>query len=85
LLIALLPSGLVAPETQTRTVSIRIPINVANASLPVSIGVPISEAPGVFDAAQLGVTDANGATVPSQMRALARWRGGASDASKPIK
>jgi len=63
----------------------RIPINVTNASLPVSIGVPISEALGVFDPIHLGVTDANGAAVPSQMRALARWRGGASDASKPIK
>ncbi len=85
LLIAILPSCLIAPETQTQTASIRIPINVNNASLPVTIGVPLSEAAGVFDAAQLGVTDPNGATVPSQMRALARWRGGARDASKPIK
>ncbi len=85
LLITILPSCLIAPETQTQTASIRIPINVSNASLPVTIGVPISEAAGVFDAAQLGVADANGAAVPSQMRALARWRGGVNDTSKPIK
>jgi hypothetical protein len=79
------PACLNAPEPQTQTASIRIPINVANASLPVVIGVPLSEAAGVFDAAQLGVTDTNGTAVPSQMRALARWRGGANDTSKPIK
>jgi len=70
---------------QSQTAPIRVPINVTNASLPATIGVPISETAGLFNPSQLGVTDANGVAVPSQMRVLARWRGVASDASKPIK
>ncbi|MGH9767471.1 MAG: discoidin domain-containing protein [Blastocatellia bacterium] len=72
-----------ASQTQTR--SIRIPINVSSASLPITIGVPVSEAAKLYDPMWLGVTDANGAPVPAQMRVLARWRGGATDAIKPVK
>jgi hypothetical protein len=68
---------------QSAPVNIRI--NVTNAALPVCVGVPIGEKASVFDASQLGVTDAAGAPVPAQMRVLARWRGPASDAGKPIK
>ncbi len=56
-----------------------------NAALPVTVGVPISEKASVLDASQLGVTDAKGAPVPARMRVLARWRGPAGDAAKPIK
>ena len=70
---------------QTQSGPIRIPINVSDASLPITIGIPISEAAGLYDLTRLGVTDANGATVPAQMRALARWRGSANDTTRPVK
>lgn len=74
-------------ETQAQTTPIRVALTVAAASagLPVTIGVPLGEVAAVTDAAQLGVIDANGAPVPSQIRVMARWRGLASDATKPLK
>ncbi len=80
-----LPARLTAPAPRAQTASINIPINVINPSLPVTVGVPVSEAAGVFEVAQLGVTDANGVAMPSQMRVLARWRGVANDAARPVK
>src|SRR5262249_27342759 len=52
---------------------VKIQINVNTAALPATIGVPISEKASVFDAAELGVTDANGVQLPAQMRVLSRW------------
>src|SRR5262249_8889667 len=77
-----------APSTQTSQTQagpIRIPINVSDASLPITIGVPVSEAARLYDPARLGVTDADGAPAPAQMRALARWGGSADDATRPVK
>ena len=71
--------------SQTQAGPIRIPIRVGDASLPITLGVPISEAAKLYDPMWLGVTDANGAPVPAQMRVLARWRGDANDAIKPVK
>jgi hypothetical protein len=85
LLPSTLSSRLITLETQAQTTSIRIPITVINASLPVTIGIPIAEATNILDPSQLGVTDANGVAVPSQIRVLARWRGVANDISRPVK
>lgn len=89
-LLAVLPARFVAPETeaqtpQTQPGAIRIPINVRDTSLPITIGVPVSEAAKLYDPSWLGVTDANGAPAPAQMRVLARWRGAANDGARPIK
>lgn len=74
-------------DAQAQTPPIRIALTVAAASagLPVTLGVPLGEIAAVTDAAQLGVIDANGAPVPSQIRATARWRGLVGDATKPLK
>lgn len=76
------------PQARTqsgKSLGIRIALNVINGSLPVCIGVPISEAANVSDASQLSVIDADGNSVPSQTRVLARWGGVASQTNKPIK
>jgi hypothetical protein len=70
---------------QAHAEEIRVVLNVADASLPVTIGVPLSEKAAITDAAQLGVVDAVGNAIPSQMRVLARWGGAAGDARKAIK
>jgi hypothetical protein len=89
-LLTLLPARLVAPKTeapvsQPQGGTIRIPINVHDTSLPITIGVPVSEAAKLYDPSWLGVTDANGVPTPAQMRVLARWRGVANEAARPIK
>jgi hypothetical protein len=71
--------------SQTQSGPIRVPIKVNNAALPITIGVPISESAALYDPMWLGVTDANGAPVPAQMRVQARWRGALSDGTKPAK
>jgi len=80
-----LPARFDSSHPQAHMEEIRIVLNVVNASLPVTVGVPLSETAAVTDAAQLGVVDAAGNAVPSQMRVLARWGGLASDTRKPIK
>jgi hypothetical protein len=73
------------PTAPPQTRPIRIPINVLSAALPITIGVPIAEADNLYDPMWMGVTDTNGAPVPAQMRVLARWRGAATDGTKPVK
>ena len=90
LCLTVLPSRQAAPgaqsqASQTQAGPIRIPINVSSASLPITIGIPISESAKLYDPMWLGVTDANGAPVPAQMRVLARWRGVANDGARPVK
>ena len=80
-----IPRPLQTSHPEAQTSAIRIPINVNNASLPVTIGVPISEAARLTDHGQLGVVDASGKVAPTQTRVLARWRGAITDAAKPIK
>ncbi|MGH9844877.1 MAG: hypothetical protein ACREEM_39680, partial [Blastocatellia bacterium] len=72
-------------NSPAQSASVAVSINVVNAALPVTLGVPISEKAPVLDASQLGVTDAEGAPVPARMRVLARWRGPAGDSARPIK
>ncbi|HMV82007.1 MAG TPA: discoidin domain-containing protein [Blastocatellia bacterium] len=71
------------PQAQSQEVSVAL--NVVNASLPVTIGVPLGEAANVTDAAQLGVTDSAGNAVPAQIRVLARWGGTPEQTARPIK
>ncbi|MBI1763726.1 MAG: discoidin domain-containing protein [Acidobacteria bacterium] len=74
-----------AVQAQTPPVRVALMVAAASAGLPVTLGVPLGEVAAVTDVAQLGVIDANGAQVPSQMRVLARWRGLANDTAKPLK
>lgn len=85
-----LPSGLNPSKSSARTTAgkaseIRVAINVINASLPVTIGVPVSETANLTDVSQLSVEDANGSLLPLQTRVLARWNGIADDSNKPVK
>src|SRR5262245_2633656 len=64
---------------------LRIGIKVNTASLPVTVGVPLSEAANILETGQLGITDASGNPVPSQIRVLSRWRGLESDLKRPVK
>ena len=72
-------------STQAQNSSFNVEIKVSSAALPVTIGVPFSEATRLLDVSQLAVIDPGGHPVPSQARALARWGGPAADATKPIK
>lgn len=85
-LMASLPSPLKSAQPQAQSASsLRVALNVTNAALPVTIGVPLSESAGIVNAESLGVVDTGGAPVPSQTRVLARWGGATSDTTKPIK
>lgn len=84
-LAAQLPPHFYSLHPQAQPQEIRIVLSVLNASLPVSIGVPLSEALNITDAAQLGVTDGAGNSVPAQLRVLARWGGTPNQTNRPIK
>lgn len=71
--------------SRTQSPEVRVALNVTNASLPVTMGVPLGEAANVTDAAQLGVTDSAGNPVASQMRVLARWGATPEQTARPIK
>ncbi|HEX4948650.1 MAG TPA: hypothetical protein VFZ34_18385 [Blastocatellia bacterium] len=68
-----------------QTAPLRVSLNVSQASLPVTIGVPVSEAAELRSTARLTLLDPNGNAVALQARVLARWRGAATDESKPLK
>lgn len=71
------------PQAQLQ--ELRVALNVLNAALPVSLGVPLSEASNITDVNQLGVINGTGNPVPSQLRVLARWGGTPNQANRPIK
>jgi hypothetical protein len=83
--LSLVIAGHLISKSQAQGQDLKAVISVRGAALPVTIGVPLSEAAAVLDAAQLALTGPDGAPVPAHIRALARWRGAASDAAKPIK
>jgi uncharacterized protein (TIGR03437 family) len=68
-----------------QTAPLRVPLKVPQAALPVTIGVPISEAVGLRSTAKFTLLDPNGNAVALQTRVLARWRGAASDERKTLK
>lgn len=65
--------------------ALQIPIKVTQSGLPVTIGVPLSEASAVYSTINLVLLDPAGSATPAQARVLARWRGAADDSSKPLK
>ena len=75
----------VHPHAQTVAQPLRAKLIVSNATLPITIGVPLPENTNITNAAQLGVVDASGKAVPAQMRVLARWRGTVNETGKAIK
>ena len=52
---------------------------------PVTAGVPISRASGVYSTDNLRVTDAGGTEVPAQFTVTERWGGSTGDGSLPIR
>ncbi|QQS44813.1 MAG: hypothetical protein IPM66_12620 [Acidobacteriota bacterium] len=70
------------PVQQT---SLSVALRVRDASLPVTIGIPIAEQAGLTDISRLGVTGGNGEPVPAAFRVLARWRGQPDDQTRPVK
>ena len=68
-----------------QTENLRVSLNVVNATLPVTAGVPLGEAVNLTDAGALAVVDAAGNITPSQFRALARWGAPANQTGRPIK
>lgn len=74
-----------APITVTAATPVSVPIKVTNASLPVTIGVPLPESAEVFNLNDLRISDPQGQIVPAEMRVQARWRGLAEETSKPVK
>jgi uncharacterized protein (TIGR03437 family) len=85
LLPVLIAALLISATSLAQSTNFSLEIKVSQAALPVTIGAPLPEAADLHDVGQLGVLDAKGAPVPAQMRVLARWRGAATDATKPIK
>ena len=69
----------------TQSAPLRVPLKVSQASLPITIGVPISEAAELRSTAKLTLLDPSGNAVALQTRVLARWRGTAKDESKALK
>ncbi|MBS1789528.1 MAG: discoidin domain-containing protein [Acidobacteria bacterium] len=83
-----LPAKLNSSQSQAqqrKTDEFRVALNVVNAELPVTLGVPIEEASKLTDSAALVVTDSLGNVVSSQMRVLARWGATANQTARPIK
>ncbi len=87
-ILSMLAFGWLALQNPTAAIPsqpLRVGIKVNTASLPVTIGVPLSEAANVLEGGQLGITDLHGNPVPSQIRVLSRWRGLESDLKRPVK
>lgn len=70
---------------QKKMEEFRVALNIVNAELPVTLGVPVGEATNLTDATALIVADSLGNVVPSQMRVLARWGAQANQTARPIK
>jgi uncharacterized protein (TIGR03437 family) len=68
-----------------QTTPLRVSLNVTQAALPVTIGVPFSEAAALLSTAKLTLLDPSGNPIALQTRVLARWRGTASDERKALK
>lgn len=76
---------IVSVVASAQTTPLRVPLKVAQAALPITIGVPIAEASELRSASKLTLLDPNGNAVALQSRVLARWRGTANDESKLLK
>ncbi len=79
-----------APLGATGSVSIPLTVTeragVARSGEPLLTGVPLPRAAQIYDPSGLAVIDgATGAVVPADRIVAARWGGGPSDSTKPIK
>ena len=75
----------IASTADAQTAPLRVPLKVSQAALPLTIGVPLSEAADLHSTAKLTLLDPTGNTVALQTRVLARWRGTVKDESKTLK
>ena len=73
------------PNTHAQKAALQVPVKVSQAGLPVTMGIPFSEASAVYSTTNLALLDPNGNAIPVQSRVMARWRGAADDPTKPIK
>lgn len=70
-----------------------IPITIQNAAAdglarskePVVAGIPLPESANILNTSQLRVFNGSGKAVPAQISVAARWKGVATDTTKPIK
>ncbi len=72
-------------STLAQAAPLRVPLQVSQAALPLTIGVPLGEAADLRSTAKLILLDPNGNSVALQTRVLARWHGIAKDESKALK
>jgi uncharacterized protein (TIGR03437 family) len=77
--------ALIFPAAFAQTAPLRVPLKISQSSLPITIGVPISEAAELRSTTKLTLLDPGGNAVVLQSRVLARWRGMANDESKAMK
>jgi hypothetical protein len=71
------------PPPPTGSPALDVPLKISRR--PASAGVPLAESANVRDVNRIALVDAAGKAVPAQFRALARWRGTADDAGRPVK
>jgi uncharacterized protein (TIGR03437 family) len=76
---------LVLVSVRAQPVELRVPLRVSHAALPITMGVPLSEAADVRSLTTLTLLDPNGNAVALQTRVLARWRASVKDERKAIK
>ncbi|HEX4950943.1 MAG TPA: hypothetical protein VFZ34_30060, partial [Blastocatellia bacterium] len=71
------------PPAPTNPPNLDVPLTITRK--PATAGVPLAETANVRDVARIALVDAANKPVPAQFRVLARWRGNANDATRPIK
>ena len=72
-------------NTHAQKAALQVPVKVSQAGLPITMGIPFSEASAVYATTNLALVDPNGNAIPVQARVMARWRGAADDPTKAIK
>lgn len=63
----------------------RVALEVQDAALPVTIGIPLARSAAILDPARLIVVEAEGSSLPAHFRVLARWDGPPEDRRRPLK
>jgi hypothetical protein len=71
------------PPAPANSPSLDVPLKITRR--PAHAGVPVAESANVRDVSRIALVDAAGKAVAAQFRVLARWRGAAGDAGRPIK
>ena len=71
--------------THAQKAALQVPVKVSQAGLPITMGIPFSEASAVYSTSNFVLLDPNRTAIPVQARVMARWRGAADDPTKPIK